>query len=140
LLQTGAWRIQQHPVKPSHHPRKLARIVIADNDVLHLQVSQKLNRDSAGRPYPSAEAVDVANQTLGTSLAGIVGEDDTSVLHQRRHVRRLTTGSCGHLQGTTRLALWWLEQGIQELTSRQRSFSWGQSAMTGRNEDAACRM
>lgn len=56
------------------------------------------NRDwTGGKAYPGAQTVDVANQTLGTSLAGIVGEDDTRVLHQRRHVCRFTTGSCGHL-------------------------------------------
>jgi hypothetical protein len=54
-------------------------------------------------------------------------------------VRCFSAGGRGHLlseldqQCDIGLRAW-------KLTSRQRSFSWGHSAMTGRKEDAAWRM
>lgn len=76
---TGAGGIKQDPVETTHHAGELASIVIAHNSV------------------PRTETVNVADKTLGTLLVGIVRKDDTSVLHQRRHVCCLATGSRGHL-------------------------------------------
>ena len=52
LVLTGAGSIQEHPVKTSHHPRELARIVVADNDVLS-QVSQGKRPEVSREPVPS---------------------------------------------------------------------------------------
>lgn len=50
------------PVKTTHDSGKLATVVAADDDVANAQTSN------------------VTNQTLGTLLVGIVGEDNTGVL------------------------------------------------------------
>lgn len=82
---TRAWGIEQDSVKATHDPGELTRIVVAYDDV------------------PRAQSVNVTNQTLGTLLAGIVREDHTGVLHQRRHMGGLATGSRGHIENTLAL-------------------------------------
>ncbi|GKT57010.1 hypothetical protein ColTof3_04349 [Colletotrichum tofieldiae] len=77
---TRAGRIEKHTVETAHGLGELASVVVGDDDV-------------AG-----AEAVDVTNETLGTLLAGIVGDNDTRVLHHGGHVRGLSTGGGGHIQ------------------------------------------
>ncbi|GKT87051.1 hypothetical protein Ct61P_04901 [Colletotrichum tofieldiae] len=77
---TRAGRIEKHTVETAHGLGELASVVVGDDDV-------------AG-----AETVDVTNETLGTLLAGIVGDNDTRVLHHGGHVRGLSTGGGGHIQ------------------------------------------
>ncbi|KUI63199.1 hypothetical protein VP1G_11449 [Cytospora mali] len=79
---SGARRIEQNPVEATDGLGELAGIVVAHNNV------------------PAAQTVDVTDQTLGTRLAHIVGEDATRVAHQGGHVRRLTTGGGRHIEHT----------------------------------------
>ncbi|KAL0941007.1 uncharacterized protein CTRU02_203770 [Colletotrichum truncatum] len=79
---TRARGIEQDTVETAHGLRELTSVVVGDDDVA------------------STQTVNVTDQTLGTLLAGIVGNDHAGVLHHRGHVRRLTTGSGGHIQHT----------------------------------------
>lgn len=63
-VQLELMRGHGSPVESSHNSGKLTTIVAADDDVADSQTSN------------------VTNQTLGTLLVGIVGEDDTSILQQ----------------------------------------------------------
>ena len=75
-----AGRVKQDAVETTHDLGELERRVVADDGVAH------------------AQTVDVTDQTLGTLLASIVGEDASSVLHQGSQMRCLTTGRSGHIQ------------------------------------------
>lgn len=72
--------IEQDSVKAAHGLGELPSVVVGDDDV------------------GGTEAVNVTNETLGTSLVGIVGNDDSSILHHCGHVGCFTTGSGGHIQ------------------------------------------
>jgi hypothetical protein len=77
---TRAGRVEQDAVETTHDLGELECRVVADDGVAH------------------AQTVDVTDQTLGTLLAGIVGEDASSVLHQGSQMRCLTTGRSGHIE------------------------------------------
>lgn len=55
-------RVQEDTVEAAHNARELPGVVCGDNHVL------------------CSEAVHVADQTLGTRLVRVVGEDDTGIL------------------------------------------------------------
>ena len=69
-----------HSVEATHGFRELSGIVVGNDDVL------------------ATQTVNVTDQTLGTRLVGIVGDDQALVLHHGRHVRDLSTGGRGHIQ------------------------------------------
>lgn len=78
--RTRAGRVEQNAVKATHDLGELEGRVVAHNGVSDTQT------------------VDVTDQTLGTLFACVVGEDAARVLHQRSQMRRLTTGSSGHVE------------------------------------------
>lgn len=130
------------PVESSHDSGKLATIVTADDDVADTQTSN------------------VTNQTLGTLLVGIVGEDDTSVLEQRliqmtldnqvtargykthihhgRAVSGLSTRGRGHIKNSLiSIHTHSLVYIATQRTHASKTYGCGESAMTGKKDAAA---
>lgn len=85
---TTAWGIQQDTVKSSHDLGEFSSVVRANNNIF------------------ASQAMHIRCQTLGPELVHVVCKDNTGVLHEGSHVRRLTTGCGSHVED----ALIWLRR------------------------------
>lgn len=74
--------VEQDSVETTHDLWELTTVVVANDDVL------------------AAESVDVGRQRLGPGLVAVVGKDETGVLEEGGDVRRLSSGSGGHVEDT----------------------------------------
>jgi len=73
-------RVQQHSIETSHDLGELPSVVVANDDVL------------------ASESVNVSRQRLGSSLVGVIGEDETGVLKESGDVGGLSSGSGSHVE------------------------------------------
>lgn len=72
--------IEQDTIESSHNLGELSSIDVRDNDV------------------PASQTSDVSSETLDTTSRRIVRPDFSSVSHQCRHVSRLSSGCCRHIE------------------------------------------
>lgn len=79
---TRARRIEQHAVETSDNPGELSAVDVGDDDVA------------------APESRDVTAQSLDATSTRVVRPNFTGVAHQRRHVRRLSSRCCRHVENS----------------------------------------